>query len=282
MPDPCRRSPQVARAGELSGVRPHGVDAGVECGVGAAQRVGRKSAHQVRHAHQPPRFEHRERQERGHRLGAVHQPEPFARRETHRREPGVQQRLGGGNETAGAAHPAAAEERQREMGERCEIAARADRATARHLRQQVMVEERQELVDEQGPHARMPFGQRVRPQDEHAAHGGVREGLADPAACESTRRSCSVSRSASAIRTLARFPKPVLTPYTASPEATERSITARAAATRSRAAAVRTTCSPPAATAANSSNVSDPPVSSINLSSATPSASCARFEPLAY
>ena len=39
---------------------------------------------------------------------------------------------------------------------------------------------------------------------------------------------------------------------------------------------------PPAATAANSSNVSDPPVSSINLSSELPPASCARFELLAY
>ncbi len=63
------------------------------------------------------------------------------------------------------------------MGERCEITARPHRATARHLGQEVVVEERQQLVDEQRAHPRVPLGQRIRPQQQHAAHGGVRERL---------------------------------------------------------------------------------------------------------
>ena len=66
------------------------------------------------------------------------------------------------------------------MREWCEIAARAHRATARDLGQQIRLQEREQPIDEQRTHAGVPLGERVRPQQQHPAHRGVRQRLPHP------------------------------------------------------------------------------------------------------
>ena len=74
-----------------------------------------------------------------------------------------------------------ADERQREMRERREVAARADRAAARHDRQHAAVEALEQQLDELGPRAGAALGERVRAQQHRRADDLVRIRLADPA-----------------------------------------------------------------------------------------------------
>ncbi len=71
---------------------------------------------------------------------------------------------------------------------------------------------------------------------------------------------CSCRTRSGGMRTVARSPIPVVTPYTVSPDATFASTTARAAAMRSRAPVATATASP-AATRTTSSTDRVPPTS---------------------
>ena len=62
---------------------------------------------------------------------------------------------------------AAPDQRQREVGERGEVAGRPDGALGRHDRVDAEREEREQAIDELGPAAAVAEGEGVRPQQEH-------------------------------------------------------------------------------------------------------------------
>ena len=100
----------------------------MEARARALQRLERERAGEVGDAREPPRPHERERGHRGHELRAVDQREALLRREPHRLEPGRGERLGAAQQRALEPRLALADERQRQVGERREVAARADRA----------------------------------------------------------------------------------------------------------------------------------------------------------
>ena len=76
---------------------------------------------------------------------------------------------------------ALADERQREMRERREVAGGADRAAARHDRQHAAVEQREQQLDGLDPRARVALRERVRAQEHRRADDLVGVRLADAA-----------------------------------------------------------------------------------------------------
>ncbi len=79
----------------------------------------------------------------------------------------------------GAGRFAFADQHQRRVRERREIARRADRADRRHDRRDVRVQEADQLRAQRGPHARQAARQRRAEQDHHRAHDVDRQRLAD-------------------------------------------------------------------------------------------------------
>ena len=75
--------------------------------------------------------EHSQRQNRGRRLRAVDERESFLRLELNRHEPASFQRHRAGQPAVGTEGLALTDQHQRQMREGREIAARADRSTAR-------------------------------------------------------------------------------------------------------------------------------------------------------
>ena len=87
------------------------MQARVERGVGAAQRLGRERGGEVRDPHEATRIEARKRKQRGHRLGAVDEREPFLGAELQRGEPGSAQTFGGGRDPTVDPNPPAPDQR---------------------------------------------------------------------------------------------------------------------------------------------------------------------------
>ena len=99
------------------------------------QRLERHRAREIGRLREPPGANEPERADRGHELRPVDQREPLLRLQPHRLETDSLERDAAGQELALEPRLPLADERQREMRERCEVAARADRAAARHVRQ---------------------------------------------------------------------------------------------------------------------------------------------------
>ena len=74
-----------------------------------------------------------------------------------------------------------ADERQRQMRERCEIATRPDRAARGHTREHAAVEALDQELDRLDSGARVALGERVRAEQHRRADDLVRVRLADPA-----------------------------------------------------------------------------------------------------
>ena len=101
-----------------------------------------------------------------------------------------------------------------------------------------------------------------------ARASGRESGRPTAVACERTMPCCRSDAFEGSMRTFASAPKPVVTPYTTSPEPTASSTTARAATTRSRPPVGKVT-SAPAATAATSASVSVSPTATVTAAKAT-------------
>ena len=114
----------------------------------------------------------------GHQVRAVDQRQAFLRLQHQRREPGDAQRLGAADDAAGVRRFAFADQHQRRVRQRREIARRADRADRRHDRRDVRVQEPDQLRAHRGPHARQTARQRRAEQDHHRAHDLDRQRLA--------------------------------------------------------------------------------------------------------
>ena len=113
--------------------------------------------------------------ERERDLGAVDHREPFLGRRHERLQPQASQRDAGGNRLAVQAHLAFAHHRGAEVGERGEIARRADRPLGRNARMRIAVEQLDQRIDHGLAHPRVGEAQRVDLEQHGPAHHPVRE-----------------------------------------------------------------------------------------------------------
>jgi hypothetical protein len=141
----------------------------------------REGAGDVGDLRETPGPDEAERADRGHELRAVDQRQALLRLELERLQPGARERLRPGE--ALALHPrlSLADEGQREVRERSEVAARADGAAARDVRQDTLVQAAEQELDRLYARARVALGERVRAEQHRRAHDFVRVGLADAA-----------------------------------------------------------------------------------------------------
>src|SRR5581483_7349542 len=116
-----------------------------------------------------------------HELRPVDEREPLLRLERHGLEAGPHERLAAGQPLACEPRLSLADERQREMRERREVAGGSDRAAARHDGENAALEEREEELDRLDPRAGVALRERVRAQEQGRAHDLVGIRLADAA-----------------------------------------------------------------------------------------------------
>ena len=117
--------------------------------------------------------------ERGRDLRAVQQREPFLRAELERLDAGGLQRCRALLFLALHAHAALADQREREVRERREVAGGADRALRGHDRMDACVDEREQPLDHDRAHARETAREARGLQHHDQPHGRVGERRAD-------------------------------------------------------------------------------------------------------
>ena len=155
---------------------------------------------------------------------------------------------------------ALAEQCERAVGQRGEVAARAERAVFGHDRRDVRRSGGRPSPGRRAVGHRCSRGRACgRGRTPSPARPRPRRRSPMPAACERTRAVCSARRRSGGIDTVASAPNPVEMPYFGSPSA-RRSTMARDAAIRSIAEPVSSTGSPRRATATTSSMVTPGPV----------------------
>ncbi len=145
------------------------------------QRLERHRAGDVRRPSEAQSTRQPERRHRRHELRAVDQRETLLRLQPHGRQTGAGQCLGARHtDTVDEGLPLA-DERQREMRERCQVAARAHRAPRRHVRDDPRVEDGEQQLDGLHAGARVALRDRVRAQHHRGAHDLVGIRLPDAA-----------------------------------------------------------------------------------------------------
>ena len=255
---------QVAELGrdrDLPRVRPGELVRRGERDLGAEQRLDGHRRGDRRGPEQPLRVRGDQRAERAHQLRPVEQRQALLRPERERLETGVAQGVRRRHDPPVDLDLAPPDERQREVGERREVARRADAPLLRHDRVDAPRQELADPVDEQRPAARVTERQRVRAQQQHRAHDLARERPPDARGVRGDEvrlepgrvpgrdeRGREVTEARSSRRTRPR------------PRATSASITSRASCIRSRAWVSRATRAPPRATASTSAIVRSAPV----------------------
>ena len=101
--------------------------------------------------------------------------------QSHGLEPDAGQRLRALEQLAVDPRTALADERQREVRERCEVAGGADGAARRHERQHAAVQALEQQLHRLDPRPRVALRERVRAQEHRRAHDCVGVRLADAA-----------------------------------------------------------------------------------------------------
>ena len=147
--------------------------------VRAQQRLHGQRRGDARRAGQPVGVGQDERPQRAHHLGPVEQGEALLGLEGQRLQPDLAQGDQPGHDLAVDLRVAATDERQGEMGERRQVARRADAALLGHDRVDPQPQEVEQPVDDERPAAAVAEGQRVGPQQEHRPDDLAREGRAD-------------------------------------------------------------------------------------------------------
>ena len=145
------------------------MDARVERAVAAAGGVHRQRAHHQRGFQHRLKAQQRMQRQRGAGLRAVDQRQPFLGPQHQRGDAGGGQRLGSRLALAIHPHLAFAEQGQRHVGQRRQIARGAHRALAGHVRAQAGVVHRHQGVDHHRAHTRIATRQAGRLQRQHQA-----------------------------------------------------------------------------------------------------------------
>ena len=162
------------------------MDARVERPVAAARGVdGQRADHERRFEHRLE-GEQRMQRQRGAGLRAVDQRQAFLRAQHQRRDAGLAQHVGGRSTAGGSSGSgsgleelAFAEQRQRHVRQRREVARGADAALARHVGHEAGVVHREQAVDDGGTHPRVAARQARRLRREHQPHDRRRQRRAD-------------------------------------------------------------------------------------------------------
>ena len=155
------------------------MDARIERHAAAERRVHRHRAADDRTGEQVLRREQRHERERRRHLRAIQERQPLLRPEHERLDAGGFQRDRAIVFLAADAHAPFADQCERKMRERREIARSADRALAGHDRMDPRIDEREQLLDDDGAHTGVTAREARRLQHEDQAHGRVRERRAD-------------------------------------------------------------------------------------------------------
>ena len=147
----------------------------------ALQRLERERAREIRSRGEATRSNHAERGHRGHELRAVDEREPLLAREPDRLQPDGAERSGPVQELPVDERLALPDERQRQVCERSEIAARAHGPARGHPRQHAAVQTLEQELDRDDARAGESLGERVRPQQHRRADDVVGVRLTDAA-----------------------------------------------------------------------------------------------------
>src|SRR5690349_8508371 len=152
-----------------------------ERGTRALQRLERERAREIGGLREPTGAHEAEREERGHELRPVDERQALFRLEPDRLEPDSRERLESRQTLAVDERLTFAYEREREMGERGEIARRSDRAATRHHGHDSTPEAVEQELDGLDPRAGASLRKRVRAEEHRRAHDLVRVRVADTA-----------------------------------------------------------------------------------------------------
>ncbi len=177
---PFEQAVDVRGRVDLPAQRPCLVDRRVEARPRALERLERERAGEVGDAGEPSRAHEREGGHRGHELRAVDQRQTLLRRQRDRLEPRGGERVGAAVERPGEPRPTLADERQGQVRERREVAARADRAAGGDARQHAPVQALDQQLDRLDARAGVALCERVRAQQHRRPDDVGRIGLADP------------------------------------------------------------------------------------------------------
>ena len=130
----------------------------IEGGVGAQQGVQRERADHVGRIHQRLPLEHRQRAQRQHCLRAIDERDGFFGFQHHRLDLRALQSLGAGRRLAFKEDFAFTDKRQRQMGERRQIAACANAALRGNHRMHAAVEHLAESIHQQRAYPAVSLG----------------------------------------------------------------------------------------------------------------------------
>ena len=173
-----RVTQEVAELGghlDLSGMRPGELVRRGERDLGAEQRL---DAHRRGHRcgpRQPVRVREEQRPEGPHQLGPVEEGQTLFRLERQRLQTHLAERDERRDDLPVKLHVTPADEREREMRERREIAGRADAPLLRDHRMDAQPQELADPIDEQRSTTGVAQRQRVRAQQEHRPDDLARE-----------------------------------------------------------------------------------------------------------
>ena len=170
---------QVAGDGLLSGMRPARVQLLVPRAVGPAQGLGGHRADDVGRRREDLRVVEREAPDGGHHLRAVDERHALLRSELEGLEARGTEGLSAGAPLRPLDGLAFADEHERGVRERREVARRADAAVHRDVRMHAAVEHVAEEIDDVRSHAGSPRREGVRPEQQDRAHDVLRERRAD-------------------------------------------------------------------------------------------------------
>jgi hypothetical protein len=171
----------IGRRDPLAGVRPGGMNPRIEGARRSAQRVDRQRRRNIRRPAETFRSQRRECGDGGRWLCAVDEREPFFRHQRHRGQRRRRERIASGHDTCVVADGglAFADQDEREMRQRREIATRANRAAARDSRVHAPVQHFHQQIERAPPDARESFGEHVGAKRHRRADGSRRQKVAD-------------------------------------------------------------------------------------------------------
>ena len=145
------------------------MDALVERGVGALQRVHGERAEHVGGVGQDVCLQSGQQSNRQHALGAIDQRDRLFGLQHQRLDASLLQRLRGGHALAAEPGFALGDQHQRQMRQRSQIAAGAHAALRRNDRMHAAVQHLAKRVDDRRTHAGEALGERVGAQQHHGA-----------------------------------------------------------------------------------------------------------------
>ena len=157
------------------------IEARIERHVAAERRVHAHRAGDQGAIEHGLRPEQADQRKRGRDLGAVQQRQALLGAERERPRADAGERLGRRHDGAAEAGLALADQDAGEVGERRQVARRADRSLGRDHRQGVVLEEREQELDGAPAHARIAERQAGRLERQDQTDHGIGQGRAQPA-----------------------------------------------------------------------------------------------------